>query len=153
MSLNLSSSQFAVRASALTLACALSGSASQALALPQSWGEHTASSPASPNMVPQDCATTTDNRRAAVRYADPSSNAAVIGVWDLTGPWSATSTTPLALFGGGALKSGFPTALSGGYRYRPSDRIELTNEWGVSIGSGASAAGGGVIDETSSRSS
>jgi len=148
MSLNLSSSQFAVRAGALTLAWALSGSASQALAAPQFWDQHTASSTLSPNMFPQDCGATTDHRRAAVRYADPSSNPAVVGVWDLTGPWSAGSASPLAVFGGGALKSGFPTALSGGYRYRPSDRIELTNEWGVSIGSGASAAGGGVIDET-----
>jgi hypothetical protein len=97
-------------------------------------------------MYPQDCATTNDNRRAAVRYADPTNNAAIVSIYQLTG--TGLPTGALVTHGGGTFKSGEQTDLaSGPSGYRPSDRIELTNEWGVSIGSGISSVGS-TLDET-----
>jgi len=96
-------------------------------------------------MLPQDCATTLDNRRGAVRYAHPTSNAAIVAIYDLVG--SVTSGAPggsLVTHGGNPWKSGLQMDVTGnvtGHRYRPSDRIELTNEWGVSIGTGISGLG------------
>jgi len=98
-------------------------------------------------MYPQDCATSHDNRRGGVRLASPLSNAAVVQIWDLT--TTTPPTAPLASFGGTigtlVLKSGEQTDLSSGpFGYRPSDRIEMTNDWCVSIGTG----GPNAIDET-----
>lgn len=98
-------------------------------------------------MYAQDCATSHDNRRGGVRLASPLSNAAVVQIWDLT--TTTPPTSPLASFGGTigtlVLKSGEQTDLSSGpFGYRPSDRIEMSNDWCVSIGTGGTNA----IDET-----
>lgn len=99
----------------------------------------------SQGMYPQDCGTTTDNRRAAVRYADPTNNAAIVAIFDLVGTaGSGAPSGSIITHGGAPWKSGVQMDVSGavtGIRYRPSDRIELTNEWGVSIGTGISSSG------------
>lgn len=71
----------------------------------------------------------------------------IISIWDLTG--TGASGAQVATFGGGALKSGEQTDLSLPlWGYWPSDRVELTNQVGVSIGSGFSAVAGVAQDET-----
>jgi hypothetical protein len=111
------------------------------------WGEFSVGSGSSLGTYPLDCGTSNDHRRGGVRFANPSSNATVVELWDLTGTTLPTSS--LAAFGGTigslTLKSGEQVDLSTGlFNYRPSDAIELTNDWCVSIGTG----GTGAIDET-----
>ena len=117
----------------------------------QQFTEFTLGSGASLGTYPADCATTLNNNRAAVRYANPASNATVLSVWQLTG--TGLPLASLATFGGTiggvTLKSGQQTDLSAPILgYWPSDRIELTNSMGVSIGSGVSGLGGTAQDET-----
>ncbi|NUP95429.1 MAG: hypothetical protein HUU28_04620 [Planctomycetaceae bacterium] len=120
-------------------------SAGSAAADPQvKWVEHSLAS-AQSDVVPQDCATSPDYRRAATRYASTTTNAPVISIFQLTG--ADVPTGSIATFGGGALKSGEPIDLNSFFGYKPSDLIELTNEWGVSIGCGRSSSISG-IDET-----
>jgi hypothetical protein len=80
-----------------------------------------------------------------VRYASPTATGTVITVWDLI----PTAPALLATFGG-SMKSGNQTTVSPNNprAYQPSDRIELTNSIGVSIGSGDSAGGALINDET-----
>jgi hypothetical protein len=87
---------------------------------------------------PQDSALTSNFARGAVRFANPSDNTNVIQVWTM--PTTGYPTSPAKTYGGGTLRSGNQTTLLGGVddRYRPSDRIELANLIGVSIGSGDS---------------
>ncbi|MBM3853472.1 MAG: hypothetical protein FJ399_09980 [Verrucomicrobia bacterium] len=116
-----------------------------AAAAPQAWGELTLSTPTPPSSLgtfPQDVAVSHNGNRAAIRYANPNSNAAVIAVWGLGG--SGLPTGSLATFGGiqngVAMKSGMAIDLSDpNFGYWPSDRVELTNVIGVSIGAGPSA--------------
>ncbi len=126
---------------------------SKARAAPQVWGELTESNVSTQSgMYPQDCATTLDNRRGAVRYAHPTNNAAIVAIYELVG--AVNSGAPggaLVTHGGNPWKSGEQMDVVGtvnGFRYRPSDRIELTNEWGVSIGTGFSSLAGATPDET-----
>ncbi len=59
---------------------------SNARAAPLVWGELTESNVSTQSgMYPQDCATTLDNRRGAVRYAHPTNNAAIVAIYDLVG--------------------------------------------------------------------
>ncbi len=103
-------------------------------------------------MFPQDCATTLDNRRGAVRYAHPTNTNAIVAIYDLVGALnSGAPASSIVTHGGNPWKSGVQMDVDGtatGIVYRPSDRIELTNEWGVSIGSGFSAFAGATPDET-----
>ncbi len=119
----------------------LLGSAGSASAAPPQWAEFTFGSGASSSLgtYPQDCAATHNGNRAAIRYANPSSNDTVISIFQLHAPGLPTGT--LATIGGVqngvAMKSGVATDLSDPvWGYWPSDRIELTNNIGVSIGSG-----------------
>jgi hypothetical protein len=119
-----------------------------ALAVPQQWTEVTLGNPAVPPNIPsslgtypQDVAVSHNGNRAAVRYANPNSNEAVIAVWGLGG--SGLPVGSLATFGGVqnnvAMKSGMAIDLSDSSKCWPSDRVELTNVVGVSIGAGPSA--------------
>ncbi len=114
-------------------------------AAPQQWGEITQGAGSAQGMYPQDCATSIDNRRGAVRYADPTNNAAIVAVYDLVGTvGSGAPGGSIVTHGGAPWKSGVQMDVDGtttGITYRPSDRIEMTNEWGVSIGSGISSLG------------
>ena len=118
------------------------------LAGPQQWTEVTLGSPGAPPTIPsslgtfpQDVAVSHNGNRAAVRYANPNSNAAVIAVWGLGG--SGLPVGSLATFGGVqngvAMKSGMAINLFDSSGCWPSDRVELTNVVGVSIGAGPSA--------------
>ncbi len=92
--------------------------------------------------VPVDCATSHNNNRGAVRYANPLNDDAVIAVWNLGDPSSSTPPAPMVVFGAGSvagIKSGTATSF-GGIPYLPSDRIALGTEWGVSIGSGSNGS-------------
>lgn len=124
-------------------------SASLAGASPQNWFEEPFN-PGGGGTYPVDCSATPNNNRALVRYANPSNNSPILGVWRLTSPYGVGSTSLMAQFGGGfTLKSGNQTTLSpfNLRAYQPSDRVEVTNSFGVSIGSGDS--GNGVAnDET-----
>jgi hypothetical protein len=95
--------------------------------------------PSTTNGYPQDCAASSDYRRAAVRFADPASNDAVVSVFQLNG--SGLPVGSLHTFGGGTLLSGEQINVFSGSGYKPSDRVEVTNEWGVSIGTGISSLG------------
>lgn len=98
---------------------------------------------------PVDCAATPNNNRALVRYANPTLNDPILAVWKLNANFSVT---PLLAppFGGGTLKSGNQTWVNPNNprAYQPSDRVEVTNSFGVSIGSGDSSGGALVNDET-----
>ena len=99
--------------------------------------------PTTTDTYPQDCAASVDYRRAAVRFADPNSNDAVVSVFQLNTP-APTPPLPLAslfTFGGGGLRSGEQTNVFSASGYKPSDRVEVTNAWGVSIGTGISSLG------------
>jgi hypothetical protein len=125
--------------------------AGRARGVPQ-WAEETLSNDGE---YATDCSTTPNNNRAAVRHADPTFNDVVISVWKLDGPYTGTPPPAalLAQFGGGSMKSGnrtdFNFAPSNLRGYHPSDRIELTNALGISIGSGDSGGSSAVSnDET-----
>jgi hypothetical protein len=126
-------------------------SAAPARALPQFvWDEHSASSGASLGTFPYDCATSHNNNRAAVRYANPSSNATIVTIWNLV--TAGVTPIPVHTIGGGGVKSGVGTMLgfSPFTNYMPSDRIDLTNSVGVSIGAGESPfiPMSGALDES-----
>ncbi len=127
-------------------------SASIAGAAPQvpQWAEQTFNSGAGGvgGTYPVDCAATPNNNLALVRYANSTFNDPILAVWKLNGPFSATPL--LAPIGGGSLKSGNQTTLSANNprAYQPSDRVEVTNSFGVSIGSGDSVGGSLINDET-----
>ncbi len=111
-----------------------------AAASPQ-WQEFTFGSSASSSLgtYPQDSAATHNGNRAAIRYANPISNDTVLSIFQLHG--TGLPSGSLATFGGlqngVAMKSGVATDLSDSvWGYWPSDRVELTNNIGVSIGSG-----------------
>ena len=114
------------------------------------WREHTVSSSATSSLgtYPVDAAASHNNARGAVRFANPNSNDTVVGLWNLTTS-GVTPTAPMGVLGGGALRSGDGTSLGPNplTTYQPSDRIELTNSVGVSIGAGSSGTGSGQ-DET-----
>src|SRR5688572_2925505 len=113
-------------------------------AAPQ-WVEHTFNPGA--GEYPVDCAATPNNNRAVVRYANPMSNGTILTVFKLDGPFPGTPV--LANLGGGTIRSGNQTVVSAVNPrfYQPSDRVEVTNAFAVSIGSGDS---GGLLpnDET-----
>jgi hypothetical protein len=120
---------------------ALIGVARPALAAPSQWAEFTFGSSASASLgtYPQDCAATHNGNRAAIRYANPNSNDTVISIFQLhgTGVPSGSLATIGGVQNGVAMKSGVATDLSDPvWGYWPSDRIELTNNIGVSIGAG-----------------
>jgi hypothetical protein len=127
-------------------------SASIAGAAPQvpQWAEQTFNSGAGGvgGTYPVDCAATPNNNLALVRYANSTFNDPILAVWKLNAPFSATPL--LASIGGGSLKSGNQTTLSANNprAYQPSDRVEVTNSFGVSIGSGDSSGGSIINDET-----
>jgi hypothetical protein len=139
----------ALRATSLAVAAAVTVMARAALAGPQQWTEVTLGSPGAPPTIPsslgtfpQDVAVSHNGNRAAVRYANPNSNEAVIAVWGLGG--AGLPVGSLATFGGVqngvAMKSGMAIDLSDpNLGCWPSDRVELTNVVGVSIGAGPSA--------------
>ncbi len=134
----------ALRAPSLAAALGFTvmGAATPGHAAPQAWGEITLGDPTPPSSLgtyAQDVAVTHNNNRAAVRYANLQSNETVIGIWQLHAPGVPTGN--LVSFGGtqnGApMKSGSRTDLSDPvWGYRPSDRVEVTNVVGVSIGAG-----------------
>jgi hypothetical protein len=118
------------------------GLARSAVAAPQAWAEFTLGSstpPSSLGTYAQDVAATHNNNRAAVRYANPASNETVLSIWQLHAPGVGFGT--LISFGGNQqhvpMKSGVGTDLSDPlFGYWPSDRVEVTNVVGVSIGAG-----------------
>lgn len=117
------------------------GLAWSASAAPTQSKEFTFGSAASSSLgtYPQDCAATYNGNRAAIRFANPSSNDTVISIFQLhaTGLPSGALATIGGVQNGVAMKSGIATDLSDPtWGYWPSDRIELTNNIGVSIGSG-----------------
>lgn len=115
---------------------------SSAFALPQNWSEHTVSSGNSLGTVPVDSAASHNNNRGAVRYANPANDDTVIAVWNL-GTAGTTPPAPMAVFGAAtqpSIKSGYATDLQAFFGYRPSDRIQIGNQLGVSIGSGSAGS-------------
>lgn len=115
---------------------------SQARAQSGVWSEQTLGVGAAAGTAPVDCATSHNNNRGAVRYANSLNDDAVIGVWNLGDPSNTTPPGTMVVFGAGnvpGLKSGAATSFLG-VPYLPSDRIELGSQWGVSIGSGVNGS-------------
>jgi hypothetical protein len=117
--------------------------AQSAVALPQ-WEEHTVGAGSSLYTFPVDSAASHNSNRGAIRYANPGSNATILTIWNLA--TAGVSGRPMAggTIGGTGLLSGEQTSFGSPLAaYQPSDRIQLTNMVGVSIG-----AGGAAMDET-----
>ena len=124
-------------------------------ATPQNWFEHSFGLGNTVDTYPQDCATTPDGRLGAVRYANPSNVGNVVCIYRLTGagayaqpvlptdPWQSSCFDTQTF---GLQNNGLQHSLTSGF-HRPSDAIEMTNEWCVSIGTGDST-GGTTPDET-----
>ncbi len=123
----------AISAGVFACFCLLAASDS-ASAAPQTGGEIL-----SGDVYPADCAATFNNLRAAIRYAGPNAGTTpseVIEIWQLTG--AGVPGLPVQTYGAAnGLIAGNQTGL-GSSGYQPSDRIELTNVNGASIGSGDS---------------
>jgi hypothetical protein len=137
------------RAAEIAIAIGTLGALADARATPQgAYNENTVGTTGTPSMgtYPQDACLTFNYARGGVRFANPVDNTDVIHIWTLPGTGIPIPTSPSKMYGG--VRSGNRTLLAGlaSKLYRPSDRIELTNLIGVSIGSGN--AGYATNDET-----